>query len=98
MFEFIKKLFKREEPKRIPGVTYVEVDRVPIEKFEIKRIEPKKFEPQRLDFLKGCPWRSGKILRMRYTDTDEIVEKPVGEAIDVVMGSTRPVVIEGIVE
>lgn len=35
MFENIKKLFKHKEVKRIPGVHYVEVNRVPI-----KRVNP----------------------------------------------------------
>ena len=98
MFEFIKRVFKREEPKRISGVTYAEVERIPIEKFEIKRIDPKKFEPKKFEYLKTSPWRSGKLMRMRYTDTDEIVELPIREAIDEFMGSTRPVVIEGVVD
>lgn len=88
MFEFIKRVFKREELKRIPGVTYAEVSRVPIKRVEVKKFEPKKFNPA----------RSGKLMRMRYTDTDEIVEKPIREAIDEFMGSTRPVVIEGVVD
>lgn len=97
MFEFIKRVFKREEPKRIPGVEYAEVERVPIEKIEFVKYEPKRVDPERYAYLKGNPWRSGKLMRLHYTDTDEIVEKPVSEAIDEFMGSTRPVVIEGVV-
>lgn len=78
MFETIKKLFKREETKRIPGVQYVEVNRVPV-----KRINPA---------------RTDKLLRMRYTDTGEIVEMPASDAINKVMGTSRPVVIMGFVE
>lgn len=78
MFETVKKLFKREETRRIPGVQYVDVQRVPI-----KRINPA---------------RTDKLLRMRYTDTGEIVEMPASDAINEVMGTSRPVVIMGFVE
>ena len=72
MFEFIKKMFKREETKRIPGVTYAEVSRVPIERLEIKKFEPKKFNPKKVEFLKDNPWRSGRIMRMRRKYTVSI--------------------------
>jgi hypothetical protein len=89
MFEFIKRVFKREEPRRIPGVTYAEVSRVPV-----KRIEVKKFEPNRFNTVGQVE----NIWRYRYTDTDEIVEKPAREALDEIMRSTRPVVLMGIVK
>jgi hypothetical protein len=88
MLNFIKDLFKREEPKRDPRVSYAEVSRVPIKKFEPKQFEPKRFNPA----------RTQKNLRLRYTDTDEVVEMLASDAIDEVMGTTRPVVIEGFVE
>ena len=88
MFEFIKNLFKHEEPKRDPRVSYVEVSRVPIKKFEPKKFEPKRFETTEDD----------KIWRFRYTDTDEVREMPGDEAMDEILNSTRPVVMEGFVK
>ena len=88
MFDKIKNLFKHEEPKRYPGVTYVKVDRVPI-----KRFEPKTFEPER--HYNG---KVENIWRYRYTDTNEIVERPASEALDEIMRSTRPILLMGIVE
>ncbi len=89
MFEFIKNVFKPKEPKRYPGVSYVEVDRVPIKKFE-----PKQFEPNRFN----TAGKVENVWRYRYTDTNEIVEKPAREALDEIMRSTRPVVLMGIVK
>lgn len=88
MFNKIKNLFKREEPKRDPRVTYVEVSRVPIKKFE-----PKKFEPKKVNTI-----RDKRLLRIRYTDTNEVKEMAARDAIDELMRSMRPVVIEGFVE
>lgn len=88
MFEFIKNLFKREEPKRDPRVSYVEVSRVPIKKFE-----PKKFEPERFNTTED-----DKIWRFRYADTDEIRELPGPEAMNEIMNSSRPVIMEGFVK
>lgn len=88
MFDHIKDLFKAKEVKRDPRVTYIEVDRVPIKKFEPKRFEPKKFNPARTD----------KLMRIRYTDTDETKELPASAAIDEIMRSMKPVIIEGFVE
>lgn len=88
MFEKIKNLFKREEPKRDPRVSYVEVDRVPI-----KRFEPKKFEPKKVKTI-----RSERLLRIRYTDTNEVKEMVPHDAIEEIMVSMRPVIIEGFVE
>jgi hypothetical protein len=88
MLNFIKNLFKREEPKRNPLVQYAEVSRVPVKKIEPKRFEPKRFNPA----------RTQKNLRLRYTDTNEVVEMWASDAIDEVMKTTRPVVIEGFVE
>ena len=83
MFDFIKNLFKREEPKRDPRVSYVEVNRVPI-----KKIEPEKFNTVEDD----------KIWRFRYTDTNEIRELPGNEAMNEILNSSRPVVMEGFVK
>lgn len=91
MFEFIKRVFKREEPKRIPGVTYAEVDRVPIKRIEVKKFEPTKFEPRRFEFQKFNATETTMIWRYQYTDTGEIVEKPNTEAIDEILNSNRPV-------
>lgn len=88
MFDKIKNLFKREEPKRDPRVSYVEVSRVPI-----KKIEPKKFEPKRFQTTED-----EKIWRFRYTDTDEVKEMLGSDALDELMNNTRPVVMEGFVE
>lgn len=88
MFDFIKNLFKREEPKRDPRVSYVEVSRVPIEKFE-----PKQFEPKKVKTI-----RSERLLRIRYTDTNEVKEMVARDAIEEIMVSMRPVVIEGFVD
>lgn len=91
MFEFIKRVFKRKEPKRIPGVTYAEVDRVPIKRIEVKKFEPTKFEPRRFEFQKFNATETTMIWRYQYTDTGEIVEKPNTEAIDEILNSNRPV-------
>ena len=98
MFEFIKRVFKREEPKRIPGVTYAEVSRVPIKRFEVKEFEPKRFEPEWFEHDLFKTSNTERIWRYRYTDTDEIVEKPAKEAFNEIIGSTRPVVMLGFVE
>ena len=95
MFEFIKRVFKREEPKRIPGVTYAEVDRVPIKRIEVKKFEPIKFEPRdwkvEQEKIKVKTTETTMIWRYQYTDTGEIVEKPNTEAIDEILNSNRPV-------
>lgn len=88
MFEFIKNMFKREEPKQIPGVTYTKVSRIPVKKFEPEEFKPRRFNPD----------GSQRILRVRYLDTNEIVEKPADEAITETMMSGRPVFIEGFVD
>lgn len=88
MLNFIKNLFKRDEPKRDPRVSYAEVNRVPIKKIEPKRFEPKRFNPA----------RTQKNLRLRYTDTNEVVEMLASDAIDEIMKTSRPVIIEGFVE
>lgn len=101
MFEFIKRVFKREEPKRIPGVTYAEVDRVPIKRIGVKEFEPlqvrpKLFEPQWFEY-RSSKYEEAKttettmIWRYQYTDTGEIVEKPNTDAIIEILGSNRPV-------
>lgn len=91
MFEFIKRVLKREEPKRIPGVTYAKVDRVPIKKIEVRKFEPEEFEPRRFEFQKFNAAETTMIWRYQYTDTGEIVEKPNTEAIDEILNSNRPV-------
>lgn len=95
MFEFIKRVFKREEPKRIPGVTYAEVDRVPIKRIEVKKFEPIKFEPRdwkvEQEKIKVKAAEAKRFWRYQYTDTGEIVEKPNTEAIDEILNSNRPV-------
>lgn len=88
MFDKIRNLFKRETPKRDPRVKYVEVNRVPI-----KRFEPQKFESKKVKTI-----RSERLLRIRYTDTNEVKEMVPHDAIDEVMVSMRPVIIEGFVE
>lgn len=88
MIEFIKNLFKREEPKRDPRVSYAEVSRVPVKKFK-----PEKFEPERFNTNKD-----ERIWRFRYTDTNEVKEMPGYEAMYEIMDSGRPVEIEGFVK
>ena len=91
MFESIKKIFKRKEPKRIPGISYAEVNRVPIDRVEVKKFEPKNFEPKKFEFSGFEPRHVEPMWRYQYTDTGEIVEKPSREAIDEIMGPMRPV-------
>lgn len=93
MFEFIKRVFKREEPKLIPGVTYTEVDRVPVKRVKIEKFEPKRFEPEMFEHDLFKTSKTERIWRYQYTDTGEIVEKPAKEALDEIVRSTRPVVL-----
>ena len=88
MFEFIKNVFKPKEPKRIPGIEYVEVSRVPIERIQLTKFEPgERFRP-----------KHDSIIRLRYTDTGETVDLPAREALDEILNSMRPVEIGGVVE
>lgn len=84
----LKNLFKREEPKRDPRVSYAEVKRVPIKKFEPKKFEPKRFKTT----------EDKKIWRFRYTDTNEVRELPGRDAIDEIMNTSRPIRMEGFVD
>ena len=69
-------------------MSYAEVSRVPIKKFE-----PKQFEPKKVKTI-----RSERPLRIRYTDTNEVKEMVPHDAIEEIMVSMRPVVIEGFVD
>ena len=97
MFEFIKRVFKREEVKRIPGVTYAEVSRVPIKRVEVKKFEPMKFEPRdwkvEREKIKAEAAETTMFWRYQYTDTGEIVEKPAIDACEEILNSNRPVVV-----
>lgn len=98
MFEFIKRVFKREEIRKDPRVTYAEVDRVPVKRVKIEKFEPKRFEPELFEHDLFKTAKTERIWRYRYTDTGEIVEKPAKEAFNEIMGSTRPVTMLGFVE
>lgn len=98
MFEFIKNVFKPKEVKRIPGIKYAEVSRVPIQRVEVKKFEPKEFDPKKVERLVFNAEKTERIWRYQYTDTGEILEKPASEAFKETMTSMRPVVILGFVK
>lgn len=89
MFEFIKNLFKKEV-KEYPGVDRVQVSRAKVDRIEVKKFEPKRFEPREFEPKRLC--------KVRYNDTDEVVEKPFDEAMDDIFNNERPVTVIGYVQ
>ena len=89
MFEFIKNLFKKEV-KEYPGVTRAHVSRTKVDRVKVQKFEPKKFEPKHFDPERLC--------KVRYNDTDEVVELPFDEVMNDIFNNERPVEIIGYVQ
>ena len=89
MFEFIKDLFKKEV-KEIPGVDRAQISRAKVDSVEVKKFEPKRFEPKKFEPKRLC--------KVRYNDTDEVVEKPYDEVMNDIFNNERSVTVIGYVQ